>query len=797
MAATTTAGTQEVALKGGAAAAAVVAAAEKRLADARAAAAAAAAEAPPPAALRDGPTLADRRAAAEESVATLTASLDALTKHLDAAERAAKAADAKASLLAELAAALSPYASAGAALRPEAAGDPVGAAAAAAALRAELAAADGGGGGGVRSVGDAAGAGGVLDAAADLLDARAREAGADLAAAFDTLLVVRSGGVSLHPGAAVADALASVGGLPTALASVADRFRAGRVAAALRAATAFFDTDAGGGEVRYEWVLPPKGAPPPAGRGGPPPPPLEWEPADREAAGAEVGVDDWAAMAAEPAVANACARALRLLDSTVTVVLGGGHARPAVDAWTGWALNDFFAPRAVLGRSPEGLARRVTAAAAASRVLETALGARRRKAADGGAAGSEKGGHSGEEEELTLAVQPGVLEAQIAGELRAQALLDARRSVSRFADAAAALAAGGGTSSALVPVPDAVARAHPDLVGCRYSASASGVRDVAARTVRAAVAATRSGSAVVGGALAAAAADAVAAPARDVPLQYGEELGGGAPPALRLAAVHYVDCRVLSAAAGALATAASPTVADAAGALGGAANTLSAAADAAVAAVVADATAAIRAGVSAAGGAAGDLGAYGTLAGLARSAGLRSAVTALRAPVGAWAGLAPPPAVRALAGVLGAAYLNALADATRGCPDISEAACDVLTGVLQDGLSAAAGVMECVPEGGAGGGGGAAAAAAFPPALAGGGAAYAAAVARAGAVVRVLNARMEDIIGAFRAGQYGDALSRADVEAYVTAIFEDSPLRAQFLADLDAPEEDGDDWGWK
>ncbi|KAK1860549.1 hypothetical protein I4F81_003137 [Pyropia yezoensis] len=491
----------------------------------------------------------------EESVATLTASLDALTKHLDAAERAAKAADAKASLLAELAAALSPYASAGAALRPEAAGDPVGAAAAAAALRAELAAADGGGGGGVRSVGDAAGAGGVLDAAADLLDARAREAGADLAAAFDTLLVVRSGGVSLHPGAAVADALASVGGLPTALASVADRFRAGRVAAALRAATAFFDTDAGGGEVRYEWVLPPKGAPPPAGRGGPPPPPLEWEPADREAAGAEVGVDDWAAMAAEPAVANACARALRLLDSTVTVVLGGGHARPAVDAWTGWALNDFFAPRAVLGRSPEGLARRVTAAAAASRVLETALGARRRKAADGGAAGSEKGGHSGEEEELTLAVQPGVLEAQIAGELRAQALLDARRS-------------------------------------------------------------------------------------------YGEELGGGAPPALRLAAVHYVDCRVLSAAAGALATAASPTVADAAGALGGAANTLSAAADAAVAAVVADATAAIRAGVSAAGGAAGDLGA-------------------------------------------------------------------------------------------------------------------------------------------------------ADVEAYVTAIFEDSPLRAQFLADLDAPEEDGDDWGWK
>lgn len=317
------------------------------------------------------------------------------------------------------------------------------------------------------------------------------------------------------------------------------------------------------------------------------------EPADREAAGAEVGVDDWAAMAAEPAVANACARALRLLDSTVTVVLGGGHARPAVDAWTGWALNDFFAPRAVLGRSPEGLARRVTAAAAASRVLETALGARRRKAADGGAAGSEKGGHSGEEEELTLAVQPGVLEAQIAGELRAQALLDARRSVSRFADAAAALAAGGGTSSALVPVPDAVARAHPDLVGCRYSASASGVRDVAARTVRAAVAATRSGSAVVGGALAAAAADAVAAPARDVPLQYGEELGGGAPPALRLAAVHYVDCRVLSAAAGALATAASPTVADAAGALGGAANTLSAAADAAVAAVVADATAAI------------------------------------------------------------------------------------------------------------------------------------------------------------------------------------------------------------
>jgi len=649
----------------------------------------------------------------------------------------------------------------------------------------------------------------VLAAAADLLDARAREAGADLAAAFETLLVVRSGGVDLHPGGAVADALASVGGLPAALAAAADRLRAGRVAGALRSATAFYDADGGGGDVRYEWVLPPRGAPPPAAaaQGGPPPPPLEWEPADRGRSDGHVSVDEWAAMAAEPAVANACARSLRLLDATVAVVLGGGHGRPAVDAWTGWALNEFFAPRAVLGRSPDGLARRVTAAAAASRVLEAALGARRVAARDaaaaadgggggGGAIGGGGGGGGGEEEEedLTLAVQPGVLEAQIAGELRAQALLDARRSVTRFADVAAALSGGDAPpTGALVPIPDALVRGAPDLARLRYSAAAAGVRDVAARTARAAVAATRSGSAVVGAALASAAADALAAPGRDVPLQFADDLGGGTAAALRLAAVHHVDCRALAATATALAAAASPTVPTAAAALGGAAASLAAAADAAVAGALADAVGGITAGVAAAGGGAADLGAYGTLAGLARAAGLRAATTALRSPVAAWAGVAPPPTVRALAAALGAAYLHALADATRACRDISEAACDVLTGVLQDALGAASGVMEGVPDAP----GGAVASAAVPPPLAGAGAAYTAAVARAGAVVRVLNARMEDIVGAYRAGQYGDALTRADVEAYVMAIFEDSPLRAQFLADLDAPEEDGDDWGWK
>jgi len=195
------------------------------------------------------------------------------------------------------------------------------------------------------------------------------------------------------------------------------------------------------------------------------------------------------------------------------------------------------------------------------------------------------------------------------------------------------------------------------------------VRHEAARTAHVAVAAARCGSAVIGSTLAAAAADALAAPGRSVALQVSNNLGGGSGGALRLAAaVHHVGCGVLAAAPTALLVAASPTGADAAEALGEAAVSLAAAADVVVAGgVLPDALGGIPLGVTAAGGGAGGLGTVGTLAGVARAVGLRSALTARRSPVGASAGLVPPPTVRVLAAALGAAYLDAHVDATRAC----------------------------------------------------------------------------------------------------------------------------------
>lgn len=503
---------------------------------------------------------------------------------------------------------------------------------------------------------------------------------------------------------------------------------------------------------------------------------LEWtEGSDSSAELLEFDLDDTEtlsdpeidAMSEQLDISNAVARALKIYDILREGVVGTHYSRELASAMHFW-FSEHVLPSSVILKSRRrlqannevprsALRSRVSAVSACAKALQMALHAR--------------GATS-----FVFAVEMDDLEESVGAECRAQAVLSARRAIATFFNARH-------DDNEMVECPIAAdkyiprAQRPPEYFApCLVTRTAIHVHDVFLATRKDAVSALEGGSIGIGNTLNAAAVECLRAYREDIPVQHGDDLRAS----LRLKALYYNDC-MMFAHSGRISAAQSGNTADLKAEIAcleeAALKTMTVVRRTAEQRLIENLRAACRNGA---------LGAYGTLIRIQRSSALSAAFNAMREVVSVFADIVPTEIAEVAAGRLLEKYLTLLCNELTALPEISADGCDQITDILTDADTNVESLMDLVK------GMNVVRAGAPPPDVIN---QMRKAQKRLHMIREILNARMEDIATAFRSGKYEGLISRTEVEQFIRAIFEDTPLRTSFIQDLDVSlEQETGDW---
>lgn len=479
-----------------------------------------------------------------------------------------------------------------------------------------------------------------------------------------------------------------------------------------------------------------------------------------------VSEDDIDVMTQHLDISNAAARALRIYDVFREHVVGPDFSRQLAVAMQPWFI-DHVLPSYIITNSSrpskhgsvprEMLRSRVLTVSACARVIQEAVRAR--------------GATS-----FKLQLDTDGLEDAIAAECRAQTVLAARKAIGKFADARH-------DDHEMVECPLSATQYMPlserptdYFPPCLVTRAAITVQDVFRLTQMDAVKAFNSGSSMIGNALIAASVECLRAYREDVPVQHNSELRAS----LRLKALYYNDCLMF-----AHLCSRSPKEIGFREAFDIQKRSLEEAANKVMMIVrrtaeqrlVENLNAACRNGA---------LGAYGTLTRIQRSSALSGAYNAMREVVLVFSEIVPTELAEIAASTLLQKYLVILMKEVIALPEISADGCEQIDGILGDADNNVNTLMDNVKSmetlrGNA-----------SPPNIV---VQLRNSQQKLSAIREILNARMEDIVRAYRSGKYNGIISRQEVEHFIKAIFEDTPLRSGFIADLDLSlEQESQEW---
>eukprot|EP00177_Eucheuma_denticulatum_P008103 GFKZ01014765.1.p1 GENE.GFKZ01014765.1~~GFKZ01014765.1.p1 ORF type:complete len:796 (+),score=135.09 GFKZ01014765.1:113-2389(+) len=473
------------------------------------------------------------------------------------------------------------------------------------------------------------------------------------------------------------------------------------------------------------------------------------------------------AMSDQLDISNAVARALKIYDVLRDCVVGSEFSNDLASAMHPWFSDHVLPPSVVLsskrdqssaaGVPREALRSRVVAASASAKVLQAAIRSR----------GSPS---------FVFVVEMDALEAKVGSECRVQSLLAARKAIASFAAARH-------DNNEMVECPLSAQEYIPReqrptdyFAPCLVTRTAIIVHDVFLSTRRDAVNALQGGSPGVAAALNAAAIECLSSYREDVPLQHGDDLRAS----LRLKALYYNDCSMFahSARLSAAESHSSPDLLTEVESLEQVAHkAMTVIRRTAEQRLVENLNAACRNGA---------LGAYGTLARIQRGSALSAAFNAMREVVTVFADIVPTEIAEVAAARLLDKYLSMLCSEVAALPEISADGCEQIDAILLDADRNVENLMQHVK------GMEDLRAGAAPPEIV---VQMRSSQKRLHVIREILNARMEDITTSFRSGKYSGLVSRDEVEHFIRGIFEDTPLRASFIKDLDVSlEQETGDW---
>lgn len=477
--------------------------------------------------------------------------------------------------------------------------------------------------------------------------------------------------------------------------------------------------------------------------------------------------DDIDAMTDHLDISNSAARALKVYDILRDKVVGEDYSRQLAFAMQPW-FNDHILNSSVVmsshrdqyaatGVPRDVLRSRVKAVSACAKVIQMAMRAR--------------GASS-----FVLIVEMDSLESKVGSECRGQAVLTARRAIGSFSNAwhdnnemmACPLAA---------KTYIALSKRPPEYFApCLVTRTAIIVHETFLSTRQDAVEALQGGSSGIGNALNAAALECLRAYREDVPVQHASELRAS----LRLKALYYNDCMMFAHSCRISAAKFGQT-----SEMEEEINFLEAAANKAMMVVrrtaeqrlVENLNAACRNGA---------LGAYGTLTRIHRGSALSAAFNAMREVVKVFADIVPTELAELAAGRLLDKYLRMLCNEVVKLPEISTDGCEQIDMILKAADKNVSTLMKLVEGMEVVRGGGS------PPEVI---TQMRVSQKRLQAICEILNARMEDIVNGYRSGKYSGLVDRQEIEHFLRAVFEDTNLRATFIADLDMSlEEENGEW---
>lgn len=556
---------------------------------------------------------------------------------------------------------------------------------------------------------------------------------------------------------AASEALAKCNLLNGAIEAIVSELLRNKVADGISTATVFFESDTDDG-CTLEWAV----------GGDASGELLEFDFDDIEF----LSDDEVDAMSEQLDISNAVARALKVFDALLEHVVGRNYSRQLAHAMRQW-FSEHVLPSSVVMSSKRGqyaqsgvprdaLRTRVAAASACAKVLQAAIRAR--------------GATS-----FVFVVEMNALEGKVGSECRAQAVLAARQAIGTFYQArhddnemeACPIAADHYVSREQRP---------PDYFPpCLVTRTAIAVHDVFLSTRKDAVNALQGGSTGIGNAMNAAAVECLRAYREDIPVQHSDDLRAS----LRLKALYYNDCMMFahSSRLSSSEHGSSGDLTDEVDSLEEAAHkTMMMVRRTAEQRLIENLKAACRNG---------GLGSYGALARIQRASALSAAFNAMREVVSVFSDVIPTEIAELAAGRLLQQYLTVLGDEVAALPEISAEGCDQISGILTDADKNVETLMDFVK------GMDVVRAGARPPGII---QQMRQVQKRLHAMREILNARMEDIASAYRSGKYQGLISREEVERFILAIFEDTPLRGGFIRDLDVSLEqekgewDNDNW---
>lgn len=597
---------------------------------------------------------------------------------------------------------------------------------------------------------------------ADELENRAQETTALMNARYMDLFQIKSNSVSARflqlddtgdsssaerPAVGVAsEALEKVGLLQNAINNTVEDIMRNDVARGLRAATIFFSADA------------------PEGRS------LEWSFGDgNDGEVLEFSFDDIEgfseedidAMSESLDISNAAARAVKLFDMFRDVVLGEKYAGDLALALQPWFEEHVLPASGVAvserrsfqgtGVPKEKLRTRAHVTTVSARVVERALQAR----------GSPQ---------FRLSADQDALERTVGNRCSIDAVSAAKRATLTFADA-------DHDPNLFMQSPISVTQYLPRsqrtpeyFPPCLVSQSAATVLAIFDSTRSDAIDAHKGGSLGIAEALDSAAVEILRLYVRDVQMDHADELRSS----YRLKSVYYCDCRMLSHACKlSLSKLGETTEANTAG-LREVANDLDRTALQWMGMIRQTAERNLTTSLDTACWN-GALGAYGTLTRLQRGTALLNAKNSLDVVLKELAEIIPTETAEQGAATLCEMYLTRLCDEVIKLPEISAEGCEQIDKILSDSLANVHQMMGYVAKMNEVRRG------APPPPQA---TRLETAKKRVDIYREVLSSRMEDLVIRYRQGKYEGFLSRDDMEHFLVAIFESSPLRDSFIRDL-------------